>query len=105
MRYLGPFQTNLPLDVVHCGSAGVNLFSAYLNLSVPPKPRKHERVATELMRCLAQLGPDQQECIMLRFMHGLSISKTAALMGRNDDAVKALQHQPLGRLKQLLPEK
>ena len=25
---------------------------------------------------------------MLRFMHGLSISETAALMGRNDDAVK-----------------
>ena len=34
----------------------------------------------------------------------LSVSETAAVMGRNGDAVKALEHQALGRLKQLLPE-
>jgi RNA polymerase sigma-70 factor (ECF subfamily) len=53
---------------------------------------------------VAQLGHDQQECIMLRFMQGLSVSETAAVMGRNEGAVKALQHRAVRRLAQLLPE-
>jgi len=56
------------------------------------------------MRCVAQLGHDQQECIMLRFMQGLSVSETAAVMGRNEGAVKALQHRAVRRLAQLIPD-
>jgi RNA polymerase sigma-70 factor (ECF subfamily) len=63
-----------------------------------------EATATELMRCVAQLGRDQQECIMLRFMQGMSVAETAAVMGRNEGAVKALQHRAVRRLAQLLPE-
>jgi DNA-directed RNA polymerase specialized sigma24 family protein len=63
-----------------------------------------ERVATELARGVAQLDRDQQECLSLRIARGLSVSATAAVMGRNGDAVKALEHQALGRLRQLLPE-
>jgi RNA polymerase sigma-70 factor (ECF subfamily) len=58
----------------------------------------------ELMKCVAKLNPDQQECIILRFMQGLSVAETAALMGRNEGAVKALQHRAVRRLAQLLPE-
>jgi len=58
----------------------------------------------ELMRCVAKLAPDQQECIMLRFVHGLSVAETAAQMGRNEGAIKALQHRAIRRLAQLLPE-
>jgi RNA polymerase sigma-70 factor (ECF subfamily) len=58
----------------------------------------------ELMRCIARLNPDQQECIMLRFMQGLSVAETAAHMGRNEGAIKALQHRAVRRLAQLLPE-
>ena len=60
--------------------------------------------SAELMRCVAMLNPDQQECIMLRFMEGLSVADTAAVMGRNEGAIKALQHRAVRRLAQLLPE-
>ncbi|PVZ10081.1 RNA polymerase sigma-70 factor (TIGR02952 family) [Actinomycetospora cinnamomea] len=58
----------------------------------------------ELLRCVAKLGEDQQECIALRFLQGLSVAETAEIMGRNEGAVKALQHRAVRRLAQLLPE-
>ncbi|MCW2632797.1 MAG: polymerase subunit sigma-70 [Pseudonocardia sp.] len=58
----------------------------------------------ELLRCVAKLNPDQQECIALRFLQGLSVAETARLMGRNEGAIKALQHRAVRRLGQLLPE-
>jgi RNA polymerase sigma-70 factor (ECF subfamily) len=58
----------------------------------------------ELLRCVAKLNPDQQECIHLRFLQGLSVAETARIMDRNEGAVKALQHRAVRRLAQLLPE-
>jgi RNA polymerase sigma-70 factor (ECF subfamily) len=58
----------------------------------------------ELLRCIGKLNPDQQECIRLRFLQGLSVAETAALMDRQEGAVKALQHRAVRRLAQLLPE-
>lgn len=58
----------------------------------------------ELLRCVRKLNPDQQECIHLRFLQGLSVAETARMMDRNEGAVKALQHRAVRRLAQLLPE-
>ena len=58
----------------------------------------------ELLRCIRRLNPDQQECITLRFLQGLSVAETAALMDRQEGAVKALQHRAVRRLAQLLPD-
>lgn len=58
----------------------------------------------ELLRCVRKLNPDQQECIQLRFLQGLSVAETARIMDRNEGAVKALQHRAVRRLAQLLPE-
>jgi RNA polymerase sigma-70 factor (TIGR02952 family) len=58
----------------------------------------------ELLACVQQLGSEQQECIVLRFIHGLSVSETAQIMGKNDGAIKALQHRAVRRLAGLLPE-
>jgi RNA polymerase sigma-70 factor, ECF subfamily len=60
--------------------------------------------AEELLRCVRQLPPDQQECVVLRFLQGLSVAETAAVMSRNVGAVKALQHRALRRLAGSLPE-
>jgi RNA polymerase sigma-70 factor (ECF subfamily) len=57
----------------------------------------------ELLRCVAELGDDQRECIVLRFLQGLSVAETAEVMKRNEGAVKALQHRAVRRLAQLLP--
>ncbi|MFI5605816.1 sigma-70 family RNA polymerase sigma factor [Amycolatopsis sp. NPDC051903] len=57
----------------------------------------------ELLRCVAELGEDQRECIVLRFLQGLSVAETARVMNRNEGAIKALQHRAVRRLAQLLP--
>jgi len=58
----------------------------------------------ELLSCVKQLNSEQQECIVLRFLQGLSVSETALAMDRNDGAIKALQHRAVRRLATLLPE-
>ena len=58
----------------------------------------------QLLACVQQLGSEQQECIVLRFLHGLSVSETAAIMGKKDGAIKALQHRAVRRLAGLLPD-
>ncbi len=57
-----------------------------------------------LMAAVAQLGDEQRECVTLRFIQGLSVSETAAAMGKNDGAVKALQHRAVRKLADLLGE-
>ncbi|RBY91533.1 RNA polymerase subunit sigma-70 [Blastococcus sp. TBT05-19] len=58
----------------------------------------------QLLACVQQLGSEQQECIVLRFLHGLSVSETAEIMGKKDGAIKALQHRAVRRLAAMLPE-
>jgi RNA polymerase sigma-70 factor, ECF subfamily len=55
-----------------------------------------------LMQAVAQLGDEQRECVMLRFVHGLSVSETAGVMGKNDGAIKALQHRAVRKLADLV---
>jgi RNA polymerase sigma-70 factor, ECF subfamily len=57
----------------------------------------------ELMAGVARLSADQRECLVLRFLQGLSVAETAAAMGRKEGAVKALQHRAVRRLATLLP--
>lgn len=63
-----------------------------------------DATSAELLRCVEQLGADQQECVVLRFLQGLSVAETAELMDRNEGAIKALQHRAVRRLAQLLPD-
>ena len=58
----------------------------------------------QLLACVRQLGSEQQECISLRFLQGLSVAETAEIMGKKDGAIKALQHRAVRRLASLLPE-
>jgi RNA polymerase sigma-70 factor (TIGR02952 family) len=58
----------------------------------------------QLLICVQQLNAEQQECIVLRFLNGLSVAETAAIMGKKDGAIKALQHRAVRRLAALLPE-
>ena len=57
-----------------------------------------------LLEAVRQLGPEQQECIVLRFLQGLSVAETARVMGKNDGAIKALQYRAVRSLGRLLPE-
>jgi len=59
---------------------------------------------TVLLAAVKQLGAEQQECIVLRFLQGLSVAETAQAMGKNDGAIKALQYRAIRSLGRLLPE-
>jgi RNA polymerase sigma-70 factor (ECF subfamily) len=56
----------------------------------------------QLMAAVARLGDEQRECVMLRFVHGLSVNETASVMGKNDGAIKALQHRAVRKLADLV---
>jgi RNA polymerase sigma-70 factor, ECF subfamily len=57
-----------------------------------------------LLETVKRLNPEQQECIVLRFLQGLSVAETAAVMGKNEGAIKALQYRAVRTLGRLLPE-
>jgi RNA polymerase sigma-70 factor, ECF subfamily len=57
-----------------------------------------------LMTAVNQLGDEQRECVLLRFMQGFSVSETAAVMGKKDGAIKALQHRAVRKLAELVGE-
>jgi RNA polymerase sigma-70 factor (ECF subfamily) len=70
-----------------------------------PEDAVVQRLTNEqLLACVRQLGSEQQECIALRFLQGMSVSETAEIMGKKEGAIKALQHRAVRRLAALLPE-
>jgi len=56
-----------------------------------------------LLDAVCQLNSQQQECVTLRFLHGLSVAETAKIMGKNDGAIKTLQYRAIRTLARLLP--
>ena len=59
----------------------------------------HRAVLTAVRR----LGSEQQECVVLRFLHGLSVAETALVMGKKSGAIKALQYRAVRSLARMLP--
>lgn len=57
-----------------------------------------------LLQAVRELNPDQQECIVLRFLQGFSVAETAKVMKKNEGAIKALQYRAVRTLARLLPE-
>lgn len=56
-----------------------------------------------LAQAVRQLNPAQQECLVLRFLQGLSVTETALVMGKNEGAIKTLQYRAVRALARLLP--
>jgi RNA polymerase sigma-70 factor (ECF subfamily) len=48
---------------------------------------------------LSRLTAEQRQVIVLRFLEGKSLAETAAIVGRNEDAVKKLQARGLASLR------
>lgn len=51
-----------------------------------------------LKDAIGQLTDDQQQVVILRFIEGQSLESTAQIMGKNANAIKALQHRALRTL-------
>jgi RNA polymerase sigma-70 factor (ECF subfamily) len=57
----------------------------------------------DLLAAVKELGAEQQECIVLRFLQGLSVAETAQVMGKNDGAIKAMQYRAIRTLARKVP--
>ncbi|MBU7598262.1 sigma-70 family RNA polymerase sigma factor [Streptomyces sp. P38-E01] len=57
-----------------------------------------------LLDAVRRLNPQQQECVTLRFLQGLSVAETARIMGKNEGAIKTLQYRAVRTLARLFPE-
>ncbi|MFB4298093.1 sigma-70 family RNA polymerase sigma factor [Actinomadura sp. NTSP31] len=57
-----------------------------------------------LLAAVRRLGSEQQECVVLRFMHGLSVAETALIMDKKSGAIKALQYRAVRSLARMLPD-
>ena len=56
----------------------------------------------EVQKAMEGLTSLQQEVISLRFAADLSVSETARAVGKKENAVKALQHAGLKKLRNIL---
>jgi RNA polymerase sigma-70 factor (ECF subfamily) len=57
-----------------------------------------------LLQALTQLPDEQRDCLVMRFLQGMSIAETAAVLGRSDGAVKQLQLRGVRNLAKLMPD-
>ncbi len=57
-----------------------------------------------LLVALKSLPDEQRDCLIMRFLQGMSIAETAAVMGRSDGAIKQLQLRGVRNLAKLMPE-
>ena len=57
-----------------------------------------------LLKALTELPNEQRECLIMRFLQGMSIAETAQALQRSDGAVKQLQLRGVRNLAKLMPE-
>jgi RNA polymerase sigma-70 factor (ECF subfamily) len=57
-----------------------------------------------LLKALTELPAEQKDCLIMRFLQGMSIAETAEVLGRSEGAVKQLQLRGVRNLAKLMPE-
>jgi RNA polymerase sigma-70 factor (ECF subfamily) len=57
-----------------------------------------------LLKALVELPSEQKDCLIMRFLQGMSIAETAEVLGRSEGAVKQLQLRGVRNLAKLMPE-
>jgi len=97
------FRLEVVTDEISDVGAGTTPRAQQQETSEPEQRVMTNVTNTKLLDCVALLGADQRECVVLRFLQGLSVAETAHVMDRNEGAIKALQHRAVRRLAQLMP--
>ncbi|WP_131742989.1 sigma-70 family RNA polymerase sigma factor [Actinomadura roseirufa] len=107
--WLVTIARNLVTD--HFKSGRYRLEVSTADLVEPDRPQEGpERVVLDsmtnrtLLAAVRRLGSEQQECVVLRFLHGLSVAETALIMGKKTGAIKALQYRAVRSLARMLPD-
>ena len=69
-----------------------DLLDAAPRVVAEPEGEVLDRLRDErLLEAVRNLKPEQAECVVLRFLQGLSLAETAAVLGKSEGAVKQLQ--------------
>jgi RNA polymerase sigma-70 factor (ECF subfamily) len=68
----------------------------------PPQAVEHQLAADCLRRALRHLTGDQQEVILHKFVDDHSNAEVAVLLGKDEGAVKSLQHRALAALRRAI---
>jgi RNA polymerase sigma-70 factor (ECF subfamily) len=63
-----------------------------------------EQVAVwqSVSQAMKQLTLDQQQVLVSRFVHGLSLAETGEILGKNENAIKALEFRALRSVRRIL---
>lgn len=70
--------------------------------NIPENAVVNAIINDRLLRAVRELNPEQQECVVLRFLHGLTLAETALIMGKKSGAIKALQFRAVRALARAL---
>ncbi len=92
--YYRTHRETFPLDTARAKESNVDPFQSA------------ERTLTsdQIRGALKHLTHDQQRVIVLRFLEGYSTSEVAAIMDKDPDAIRALQHRALRALQPWMGE-
>lgn len=71
-------------------------------LDDPDRVAEARELARSLAAALEELKDEHREVVELRFVHDLSVSETAAVLGRSVGATKALQYRALRALSSVV---
>lgn len=77
------------------------------NKTTVPSPEEDvlSLISNELLyEAVNQLPKEQRDCVLMRFIQGLSIAQTAAALGRSEGAVKQLQLRAIRGLSKIVTE-
>ncbi len=107
--WLMTIARNLTTDHFKAGRTRLELTTEDMSLhddaTDGPEDAVLEGITNEiLLRALTELPTEQRECIIMRFLQGMSIAETALALERSEGAVKQLQLRGVRNLAKLLPE-
>jgi RNA polymerase sigma-70 factor, ECF subfamily len=107
--WLTTIARNLVVDHFKSGRARLEIVSD----DVPEGPQSAPSTEDDVMALLsnemlfaavAELPTEQRECVLMRFIQGMSIAQTAAALGRTEGAIKQLQLRAVRNLAKKMPE-
>jgi RNA polymerase sigma-70 factor (ECF subfamily) len=106
--WLMTIARNLCTDHFKAGRTRLELTTEDMGLHDAPTEGPESEVLASLtnevlLDGLRQLSDEQRDCLIMRFLQGLSIAETAEVLGRSEGAVKQLQLRGVRNLAKLIP--
>lgn len=107
--WLTTIARNLVVDYYKSGRARLESptddFTDRTEVTAGPEEEVLTNLTNDVLReAMGKLPPEQQECLVMRFLNGSSIAETAKALGRSEGAIKQLQLRAVRNLAKLLPD-